>query len=67
MKKVVRIFNSFEEEETAERERRAAMTMVERLEEFAVIQTRIWGKSWTDTPISKKVVWEDLPWCEQKK
>lgn len=66
MKKVVRIFNSCEEENLAESKRLSEMTVQERLNEFGVLQTRVWGKSWTDTPIIKTAVCEELPWWEQK-
>ena len=60
MEKVVRIYNSFEEQEKADIARRNAMSIKERLNEFAVIQERVWGKAWTDTPIVRKVTFEYL-------
>ena len=66
MKKVVRIFNSFEEENAAKQKRRAEMTIQERLNEFGVLQARVWGKSWTDTPMIKTAVCEELPWRKHK-
>ena len=60
MEKVVRIYNSFEEQEKAEIARRNAMSVQERFHEFAVIQERVWGEAWTETPIVRKVTFEYL-------
>ena len=62
MEKVVRVYTSFEEQEKAEIDRRSAMSIQERLNEFAIIQQRAWGKAWTDDPIRKKVSFEFLDW-----
>lgn len=61
--KAVKIFGSFEEEEKAESQRRSAMTVSDRLEEFAVIQERVWGDKWTRTPIARKVSFEKVKWA----
>ena len=62
MEKIVKIYTSFEEQENADIARRSAMTIQERLDEFAIIQQRVWGKAWTDEPIMKKVSFEFLDW-----
>jgi len=40
----VRVFGSFEEENEAEHQRLAAMSHDERMQEFAVLQARRWGR-----------------------
>ena len=65
LKKVVKIYKSFEEESLADSRRRSSMTISERLDEFAIIQERVWGELWTKTPISKKVSFEELSWSIQ--
>jgi len=65
LKKIVKIYNSFEEEASADTRRRSSMPISERLEEFAVLQERVWGELWTKTPISKKVSFEELSWSKQ--
>lgn len=62
MQNRVRVFTSFEEENEAEYHRLAIMTPDERLEEFAVIQERAWGKKWTSEPIKKTASWEKVKW-----
>jgi len=64
MKKVVKIYKSFEEQEQAEFKRLSSMSLTERLQEFAILQERVWGKFWTNTPISKKVSFEELEWSK---
>lgn len=54
----VEIFESFEEENRAERERRATMTPEDRLRELAVLRARHWGESWAEKPIEKVATWE---------
>jgi hypothetical protein len=62
MKKEIRFFSSLEEENRFEYKRLASMTPDERLEEFAIIQERAWGKKWTSKPIKKVVSWEKVKW-----
>ncbi|MEM7588097.1 MAG: hypothetical protein AAF560_32215 [Acidobacteriota bacterium] len=58
----VKVFNSFEEENAAERRRRARMTPEERLTEFAIVQKRAWGEDWATQPIVKTATWEKVTW-----
>ncbi len=58
----VRFFASFEDENAAEHRRRPNMTPQERLEEFAALQERRWGSSWTSVPMVKKATWERVSW-----
>lgn len=58
----VRVFFSFEEENEAEHRRLADMTHDERMQEFAVLQTRRWGDFWYLEPIVKQAAWERLSW-----
>jgi hypothetical protein len=60
--KVVRVFSSFEEENAAEHRRLAAMTPLERMREFAVLQARRWGESWDRVPIERRASWEHVGW-----
>ena len=53
MEKRVKIYHSFEEENEAEYRRRAQMTPEERMQEFAILQERQWGKDWTERPMVK--------------
>jgi hypothetical protein len=47
----IEVFSSIEEENLAEYRRRARMTPTERMEEFAILQERVWGNKWTKEPI----------------
>jgi len=38
------------------------MTHDERMQEFAVLQTRRWGDFWYLEPIVKQAAWERLSW-----
>lgn len=58
----VEIFDSFEAENQAEHRRLARMTPLERLQEMAVLQERLWGERWTSTPIEKVASWEWVDW-----
>lgn len=58
----IRIFHSLEEENAAERRRLAKMTPKQRLQEFAVLEARRWGASWTSTAIVKTATWERVDW-----
>ena len=60
-KNEVKVFNSFEEENKAEHQRRKRMTQEEIYKEFSILQDRRWGKNWHLKPIVKKVVIEKLP------
>jgi hypothetical protein len=61
----IEVFSSFEEENKADRQRRAGMTPKERCREFAQLQERAWGTRWTSEPMVRKASWEILPWDEQ--
>ena len=65
MEKVVRIYNSFEESETAHYARLAAMTISERINEFEILQKRFFGEQWSSRPIAKQVTVESLKWSNQ--
>jgi hypothetical protein len=58
----VEVFHSFEEENTAEHRRLAAMSPEERCHEMAILQERVWGSEWTSKPIQRVVQYEDLGW-----
>ena len=58
----LRVFKSFEEENDAEIERLALMSYEERLEEFAILQKRVWGDEWTRKPIKKTISYEKIKW-----
>jgi hypothetical protein len=58
----VRVFSSFEEENVAEHRRLAGMSPQDRLREFAVLQARRWGESWSREPMQRKITWERLRW-----
>ena len=58
----VQVFRSFEEENRAERLRRARMTNEERLREFEAIQERAWGETWRSQPMIKTAWWETTDW-----
>lgn len=58
----VRVFSSFEEENAAEHRRLAGMSHHDRLQEFAVLQVRRWGESWSQTPMQRTVTWERVRW-----
>jgi hypothetical protein len=58
----VRVFSSFEDENAAEHRRLSAMSPEDRLREFAVLQARRWGASWSRIPMQRKVTWERTSW-----
>lgn len=58
----IEVFSSIEEENLAEYRRRARMTPMERMEEFAILQERVWGKKWTKEPIKKVIRFEKISW-----
>jgi hypothetical protein len=62
MKREIRIevFHSFEEENSAEYARRAAMTPEQRFAEFSALQEREWGQNWWSKPIVKIATWEKV-------
>jgi hypothetical protein len=58
----IKVFSSIEEENLAEYRRRARMTPMERMEEFAILQERVWGDKWTKEPIKKVISIEKISW-----
>lgn len=58
----VEVFSSFEDENRAEHRRLALLTPMQRMEEFAILQERMWGKKWTEEPMVKIVTIEKLSW-----
>ena len=60
--KQVEMFQSFEEENDADRQRRADMSPEERYEEFEVLQERHWGSHWKSEPMKRVATWEDVSW-----
>ena len=58
----VEVFLSFEEENTAEHQRLAAMSPEERCLEMATLQERVWGPEWASKPMQRVVRCEDLSW-----
>lgn len=58
----IKVFSSIEEENLAEYRRRARMTPMERMEEFAILQERVWGDKWTKEPIIKVIRFEKISW-----
>lgn len=57
MKKTVRIYDSFEQENEADARRRASMTPEQRMQEFSELQERVWGDKLRQ-PIVKIATWE---------
>jgi len=62
--KELRIFHSFEEENTAEHRRLARMSPEERLRELAVLQERRWGRNWGKKPMIRCASWERVTWAD---
>ncbi len=58
----ISVFNSFEEENDAEYRRLAAMSHEECLEEFEILQERVWGEEWTKKPMKKILTYEKIKW-----
>lgn len=58
----VQIFRSFEEEATAEYIRRSNQSPAERMNEFAVLQERCFGRKWTSNRIENVVSFEKVVW-----
>jgi hypothetical protein len=61
-KRTISIFSSLEEENQAEYARLRRMTPNQRLDEFAILQERAWGPSWTKKPMKKIASWEKVNW-----
>ncbi len=61
-KKILSIYNSFDDENKAEYNRLASMTPEQRWNEFSILQERVWGVLWTSTPIEKTASYEILKW-----
>ncbi len=62
MEKVVRIYNSFEEADKDNARQISKMSIQERLDAFGELQSRVFGKKWTETPIKKVVSIEKVNW-----
>lgn len=60
--KRVEIFESLEEENEADRRRRAGMSPEECLRELVTLQERYWGKDARSKPIEKVATWEKVDW-----
>ena len=58
----IEVFNSFEEENDAEYKRLAVMSHEECLEEFEILQERVWGEDWTKKPMKKILSYEKINW-----
>ncbi len=58
----VRVFTSFEEEAEAEYLRRSEQSPEERINEFAILQERCWGKKWTSQRIVPVGSFERVSW-----
>ncbi len=58
----ITVFSSIEEENLAEYRRRAEMTPMERMKEFAILQERLWGDKWTKEPMVKVIRFEKISW-----
>jgi hypothetical protein len=56
IKKEVRIFTCFEDENSYETQRQSSMTSEERFIEFSLLQSRIWGHDKLQERFVKKVV-----------
>jgi hypothetical protein len=58
----VTVFSSFEDENRAEHRRLAHLTPMQRLEQFAILQERMWGTKWTKDRMIKTATFEKLTW-----
>jgi len=58
----IKFFSSFEEESITEYKRRSSQSHKERMAEFAQLQERCWGKSWTKEKIKQIVSFEKVAW-----
>ena len=65
MIKVVRIFNSLNEENIYNAKRMAEVSISERLDIFGVLQARVFGERWTTIPIKKIVSFEKVNWYKK--
>ena len=61
-KRCLTVFSSFQEENNSEHLRLAKMTPIQRLDEFALLQERLWGKKWTHSRMIRTVKVEKLDW-----
>ena len=62
MEKVVKIYNSFQDESESEAKRISNMTIDERFAEFGALQERVWGTKWTQAKLVKNVTYERVSW-----
>ncbi len=58
----MQFFSSFEEEASAEYNRRSNQTHQERMKEFSILQERCWGEKWTKNRIKSIVSFEEVAW-----
>ena len=61
-KKIVKIYFSFQEENDEEHLRLAEMSPRKRLQEFSILQERVWGRKWTHDPMVRTVKIEKTKW-----
>jgi hypothetical protein len=61
-KKILKVFFSLEEENDDEHRRLAKMSPGMRLQEFAALQERVWGRKWTHDPMVRTVKIEKIKW-----
>ena len=59
---VFRVFTSFDEENEHDHERLASLTPIQRWQEFAVLQRRAFGDTWTEEPMVKTATYETVDW-----
>ena len=62
MIKRVKIYESFDAENQAERRRKAVLSSEQRIREFEAIQARAWGADWVSKPIEKVATVEAVRW-----
>ncbi len=58
----INLYNSLEEEASAEYKRRSEQTNEERMKEFSILQERCWGEKWTKSKIEPVVSFEMVTW-----
>jgi len=58
----IKVYDSFEQEEKAETQRRSKKTPRECLDEFGILQKRVFGEDWHQQKMVRTITFEQVTW-----
>jgi hypothetical protein len=58
----IKVYDSFEQEERADIQRRSNKTPKENLDEFAILQSRVFGENWHKQKMVRNITFEKVTW-----